>query len=144
MGNKSSQAQKICITGNAERGPVSSSYYYSRNIADESPESIDYRKIIWTSPNLMQWGKMTIKPGEDVGQEVHEDTDQFFFVVSGQGRAVLGADSMPVMAGTVLIVPAGTQHNIINQSTSDNLVLMTMYSPQEHEQGLVQKDKPLE
>lgn len=144
MGNKYSRSQKICIAGNASRGKVSSGYYYSANIADESPESTDFRKIIWTSPNLMQLGKMSIKPGEDTGEEVHEARDQFFYIVSGQGTAVLDGDRQPVMSGTVLIVPAGTEHNIINQSTIENLVLVTLYAPKEHKQGLVQQEKPLE
>jgi mannose-6-phosphate isomerase-like protein (cupin superfamily) len=83
---------------------------------------------------------MTIPPRGEIGEEVHEGTDQILFFVEGVGEAVLGGERSPVRAGDVVFVTAGTRHNFVN--TGDGaLRLLTIYAPPEHAPGTVHATK---
>ncbi|CAN5442882.1 hypothetical protein BH20ACI3_BH20ACI3_19590 [soil metagenome] len=83
---------------------------------------------------------MSIAPGEDIGQEIHENVDQILFFVSGSGRAVVGGESRHIGAGDLADVPAGTEHNFINTG-EDDLKVFTIYAPPEHPDGVVHATK---
>ena len=109
------------------------------NIEKESIENGDFRKVLYTSKNL-QLVLMSLRPMEDIGEEVHE-LDQFFRVEAGVGKSVLNGEERELQDGSIVIIPAGTMHNIINTSADQFLKLYTLYSPPNHRDGVVHKTK---
>ena len=94
----------------------------------------NFRRVLYTAGHS-QLVVMALKPGEDIGAEVHR-LDQFFRVEAGRGEAVLDGVRTPIQAGYAVVVPAGARHNIIN-SGSEPLKLYTLYSPPNHRDGVV-------
>jgi len=84
---------------------------------------------------------MCIKPGEEIGEETHDDIDQFFRFEGGKGKVVIDGKEHLVKNGDGVIVPAGARHNVINTSKKADLRLYTIYSPPEHQDGTVRKTK---
>lgn len=115
------------------------------NIETETIVNKNYRHIIFTGRNL-QLVLMSIKPGEEIGKEVHDDVDQFFRVEKGVGMLVVGKGrSYELHDGDAFVIPAGTEHNIMNESKKQHLKLYTIYAPPEHDpvkEGFIQKNKP--
>jgi mannose-6-phosphate isomerase-like protein (cupin superfamily) len=94
----------------------------------------DFRRVVYTAGNC-QLVLMALKPAEDIGMEVHH-LDQFFRVEEGTGQAILDGVRTPIRAGFAVLVPAGTQHNIVN--TGDRpMKLYTLYAPPNHRDGVV-------
>ena len=79
---------------------------------------------------------MSLLPKEEIGMEVHPGNDQFFRCESGQGKCIIDGNEYELMSSTAIIVPAGSQHNIINTSESEKLKLYTIYSPADHKDGI--------
>ena len=113
---------------------------YIDNIEKETLENSNFRKILFTGGH-MQLVVMSLKPGEDIGEEVHDTVDQFFRFESGEGKVVMNGEESIVGAEMVAIVPAGTQHNIINTSETEDLKLYTIYAPANHPEGTVHVTK---
>jgi len=90
----------------------------------------------------MQLVVMSLKPDEEIGEEVHNDTDQFFRIESGNGYVVLDGKSIPIGDGDTIIVTKGTRHNIKNSSHDKYLKLYTIYSPPHHKPGTINKENP--
>jgi mannose-6-phosphate isomerase-like protein (cupin superfamily) len=97
-----------------------------------------FRRVIYTAKNC-QLVAMALKPKEDIGEEVHT-LDQFFRIEEGTGEAVLDGVHTPISAGFVVLVPAGTKHNIINTG-SDPLKVYTLYAPPNHRDGVVHQTR---
>ena len=76
-------------------------------------ENGDFRRVLYTGHNL-QLVLMALKPGEEIGLEVHDDRDQFFRVEAGSGQVLIDGVSTPIKEVDCIIVPAGAQHNIVN------------------------------
>lgn len=102
-------------------------------------ENTDYRRVLYTAKNS-QLVLMCLKPGEEIGAEVHH-LDQFLRFEAGSGKAVLDGVETDFAAGWSATVPAGTKHNFINTSATEDLKLYTVYSPPEHRDGVVRKTK---
>ena len=98
-----------------------------------------YRRVIYTDSHI-QLVYMSLDPKVEIGTETHANTTQFIRVEEGKGIAVVAGEVKILYPGAAVIVPAGTQHNIINIS-SKKLKLYTIYSPPEHRPGLVEKRK---
>ena len=113
---------------------------YVTNIERDTIENDDYRRVLFTGENL-QLVLMTLQPGDEIGQEVHEDHDQFIRVEAGSGEAILDGERHPLEDGTAVVIPAGVEHNVVNTSGSAPLRLYTLYSPPEHPDGTVQHTK---
>ncbi len=113
---------------------------YVTNIEKKSLENKYFREVLFTGPHS-QLVVMSIAPGEDIGMETHNNVDQFFRIEAGIGRAVLNGKEYNLEDGTAVVVPAGTEHNIINSSKSEPLKLYTIYSPPNHPHGTINKDK---
>ena len=113
---------------------------YSSNIEDVVNENANFRKVLYTG-SYMQLVAMSLKPLEDIGMEVHDTVDQFFRFESGQGKVVMNGEETVVSGNSVVIVPAGTQHNIINTSESEPLKLYTIYAPANHPDGTIHATK---
>lgn len=112
---------------------------YIVNIEEISLNNENFRKVLYTAKNC-QLVVMSLKPGEDIGEEVHQ-LDQFIRCEKGQGKAVLDNISYALSDGFAVIIPAGTKHNIINVSRDKPLKLYTVYSPPNHRDGVVHQTK---
>ena len=113
---------------------------YFAHIEEETIKNENFRKVLYTGKHA-QLVLMSLLPGEEIGMEVHESVDQFFRFEVGEGKAILDGEETLFKDGDVVIVPAGTNHNIINTSTTDKLKLYTIYSPANHPDGTVQATK---
>jgi len=105
-------------------------------VAEKNP---DFRRVLATGKHT-QLVVMTIPPGGEIGEEVHETTDQILTFVSGVGEARVGGEKKPVNPGDLVMVPAGTKHNFVNTGPNP-LVLYTVYGPPEHATDAVHKTK---
>ena len=99
-----------------------------------------FRKVIYTA-KYSQLVLMNLKPGDEIGAEIHEDGDQFFRFEKGEGKVIIDGDEYIVRDGSAIIVPAGSQHNVINGSKTEDLKLYTIYSPPHHKDGTVHRTK---
>ena len=111
---------------------------YTANIEKLSLENNNFRKVLYTDKNI-QLVLMSLLPHEEIGEEVH-DVDQFLRVEQGIGTAILSNISHSLADGSVIIVPAGTKHNLINTG-SEAMKLYTLYMPPHHRDGVVHKTK---
>ncbi len=102
-------------------------------------ENNNFRKVIYTSAHS-QLVLMSLKDGEEIGMEAHPDNDQFIRIEKGIGRAILNGNGHELFDGVALVIPAGTEHNIINDGEGE-MKLYTIYSPAHHEDGTIHKTK---
>ena len=112
---------------------------FCENIEKMTLANENFREVVYTAPHC-QIVLMTIKVGEEIGVETHEKNDQFFRIESGSGKAVLEGKEYELTDGTALLVPAGTEHNIINTG-SVPLRFYTIYAPAHHIDGRVHATK---
>lgn len=113
---------------------------YTDNIEDRTLENSNFRKVLYTG-KFMQLVVMSLKPGEDIGEEVHDTVDQFFRIEEGQAKVVMNGEETILTDDMVAIVPAGTLHNVINMSETEDLKLYTIYAPSNHPEGTVHVTK---
>lgn len=112
---------------------------YIANIEEISLGNTNFRKVLYTAKNS-QLVVMSLKPNEDIGEEVHQ-LDQFIRCEAGDGKAILDGVEHAISDGFVVIVPAGTKHNLVNTSSDAELKLYTLYSPPNHKDGRVHVTK---
>ena len=110
-----------------------------RDIEKEAKANDYFRKVVFTAER-MQLVVMCIKPGEDIGEEVHPTTDQFFRIEEGKGKAIVDGREINIKDGSSILIKSGRVHNIINDSNKP-LKLYSLYSPPHHRDGLIQKEK---
>ena len=103
-------------------------------------DNSDFRRVVYTGKH-MQLVLMTLKPGEEIGAEVHEAHDQFLRFEDGEGEVVIDGATHKVEDDFAVVVPAGARHNVINTGDSP-LKLYTLYGPPEHRLDVVHPDKP--
>jgi len=108
--------------------------YYS-NIEKDTIDNENFRTVVYTAPHS-QVVLMCIQPGEEIGTETHASVDQFFRFEQGIGKAILDGKEYMIKDGTAILVPAGTEHNIINTGTN-KMKLYTIYSPANHIDGRI-------
>lgn len=111
---------------------------FVQNIEDIAVENDAFRRVLYTAKNC-QLVVMALKPKEEIGMEIHS-LDQFFRVEEGMGEAVLDGVRTAISAGFAVLVPAGTNHNIINTG-SVPLKLYTLYAPPNHRDGVVHRTR---
>ena len=109
------------------------------NIEKLSLENENFRKVLYTAKNS-QLVVMSLLPGEEIGMEVHH-LDQFIRVEAGQGKAILDGAEHDISDGFAVVVPAGTNHNIVNTSQTEKMKLYTVYSPPNHKDGKIHVTK---
>jgi mannose-6-phosphate isomerase-like protein (cupin superfamily) len=101
----------------------------------------NFRQVVFTGTRT-QLVLMQLQPGEDIGEEIHADVDQFFRIEAGVARFIFdGKEEHLVHSGDAVVVPAGTLHNVVNASRTIPLKLYTLYSPPQHPDGTVQRTK---
>ncbi len=113
---------------------------YITNIEKDSLENENFRKVLYTTKRS-QLVLMSIKPGEEIGMEVHDDIDQFIRVEAGIGKVIIDDNEYELEDGSAVVIPAGANHNVINTGEVD-MKLYTIYTPPEHKDGTVHDMKP--
>jgi len=112
---------------------------YHDDIEQQTKGNSDFRRVLYTSKHL-QLVLMSLKPGEEIGAEVHPDNDQFFRVDSGSGVVTIDGKDSKISDGFAVVVPAGARHNIKNDGT-EPLKLYTLYGPPDHKDKTVHRTK---
>ncbi len=113
---------------------------FSADLEKETRKNSDFRHVLYTG-KFSQLVLMNLKPGEDIGEEVHDTVDQFFRFEEGEGKVIIDGTEHMVKDGSGVIVPSGAKHNVINTSSKTNLKLYTIYSPPEHIDKVVRHTK---
>jgi len=113
---------------------------YVENIEEKTIQNTNFRTVLFTGAH-MQLVVMSLKPMEDIGMEVHPNVDQFFRFEQGEGKVIMDGEESIVGPSSVVVVPAGTNHNIVNTSSTEDLKLYTIYSPANHPAGTVHATK---
>lgn len=109
------------------------------NIDKETINNTNYRKVLFTTDKL-QLVLMNIQPGEEIGEEIHEDGDQFIRIEQGRCKVILNDEEYIAETDSGIIIKANVKHNIINIGT-DELKIYSIYCPPEHKDGLIQVNK---
>lgn len=109
------------------------------NIEQQTLDNENFRKVIYTAKHS-QLVLMTLKNGEEIGMETHPENDQFFRFEAGTGKCIIDGNEYEVKDGSAIIIPAGSQHNVINTG-DDELKMYTIYSPPHHKDKVVHATK---
>lgn len=112
---------------------------FVEDIEELTGENSDFRRVLYTGKHL-QLVLMSLQPGEEIGEEVHEDHDQFFRVEDGKGEIWIDGERTQVEADDAMLVPAGARHNVVNTG-KEPLKLYTLYGPPEHREGVVHRTR---
>ena len=112
---------------------------FNEDIVKRAKANSYFREVLATGPHS-QVVVMSIPPGGDIGEEVHDDVDQTLVFVQGEGQAILDGEKSAVAVDRLVHVPAGTRHNFVNTGKVD-LRLYTIYAPPEHKPGTIHKTK---
>ena len=113
---------------------------YTGHIEELTRANTFFRHVLYTGPHH-QLVLMALLPNEEIGMEVHPDNDQFFRFEGGEGKVVIAGVEYLVRDGDVAIVPAGSEHNVVNTSAANPLKLYTIYAPAHHPDGTIHKTK---
>ena len=113
---------------------------YNANIEELTLANSNFRQVLFTG-KYAQLVLMSLKPGEEIGMETHPSVDQFFRFEKGAGKVIIDGEEYIVGNGSAIVVPAGSQHNVINTSTTEDLKLYTIYSPPNHPDGIIHATK---
>lgn len=111
---------------------------FTGNIRQLALDNTNFRKVLVTGGHS-QLVLMSLLPGEDIGNEVHE-VDQILLFVLGNGKAILNETEYPIAVDTVFFVPANTYHNFINEGETA-MKLISVYAPSEHQDGTIHNTK---
>lgn len=114
--------------------------FFHINIENATISNSNFRQVLYTG-RYCQVVVMSLKPGEEIGLEVHRQVDQFFRIESGQAKFIVNSSEYQLQAEDAAVVPAGAQHNIINSSPDQDLKLYTIYSPPNHPSGTTHATK---
>lgn len=113
---------------------------YLHNIEEVTLRNEHFRQVLYTGQHA-QLVVMSLMPNEDIGVETHEIVDQFLRVEAGDGTVIMNGVTQTIKTGDAIVVPAGTQHNLINTSSANPLKLYTIYSPPHHKDGITHRTK---
>lgn len=113
---------------------------FSSNIERDTLGNNNFRKVLYSRKHL-QVVIMSLKAGEEIGEEIHHDNDQFFPFESGLGKCDIDGNEYNVKNGNVIVIPAGAKHNIINADSTTELNMYTIYAPPHHKDGIVRATK---
>lgn len=113
---------------------------FNSNIEKDTSENNNFRKVLYSGKHL-QLVLMSLKVGEEIGEEIHHDNDQFFRFEGGIGKCIVDENEYSVKDGDALIVPAGAKHNIINSGKEKDLKMYTIYAPPHHKDGIIRATK---
>ena len=109
------------------------------NIEEKTEQNNFFRQVLYTGKHT-QLVVMSLLPGEEIGMEVHPQVDQFFRIEEGRAKVIIDGEEHEADEGFAIIVPAGSQHNLINTG-SNPLKLYTLYSPPNHPDGTIHRTR---
>lgn len=110
---------------------------FKGDIEELTHKNTNFRQVIFTGSHS-QLVLMSLAPGEEIGLEVHNHVDQFFRFEEGEGKVIIDEEQYQVKNGDAVVVPASSQHNVINTG-KEELKLYTIYSPPQHPDGTIHK-----
>lgn len=113
---------------------------YKIAIEKSTIENNNFRKVLYTSSHS-QLVLMSLKPNEGIGEEIHNENDQFFRFENGHGKCIIDGNEYTVSDGDAVMIPAGAKHNIKNTDGEIELKMYTLYSPAHHKDGIIRKTK---
>ena len=113
---------------------------FKSNIEKDTLDNNNFRKVLYTGKHL-QLVLMSLKPGEDIGEETHPGNDQFFRFEGGSGKCIIDETEYAVTDGDVVVIPAGAKHNIINSDAKTDLKMYTLYGPPNHKDQVIRATK---
>ncbi len=110
-------------------------------IEEQTLQNDYFRQVLFTGEHC-QLVVMCLQPGEEIGNEVHGNVDQFFRIEQGEAKFILnGSEEYLARSADAVVIPAGTWHNVVNTSSTQPLKLYTVYSPPNHPAGTIHKTK---
>ena len=112
---------------------------YVTNIEKDTLKNKDFRRVLYTAKNT-QLVLMSLRAKEEIGEETHT-LDQFIRIEAGRGVAILDGVRHQISDGSAVVIPAGTKHNVVNSSPTEDMKLYTLYSPPEHRDGTIHRTK---
>ena len=112
---------------------------FKGNIEKETLDNDNFRKVLYTGEHL-QLVLMSLKAGEEIGEEIHLNNDQFFRFESGSGKCTIDENNYHLMEGDAIVVPAGARHNVINTG-AEPIKMYTIYGPPNHQDGIIRATK---
>ncbi|GAB3423128.1 cupin domain-containing protein [Niabella aquatica] len=112
---------------------------FNANIEQLTVNNDHFRKVLYTSKHF-QLVLMSLLPGEEIGEEIHHENDQFFRFEQGNGTCIIDGNEYAVADGDAVIVPSGARHNVINTGT-EALKMYTIYAPPHHKDGIIRATK---
>lgn len=112
---------------------------YIGNIEKDTLENENFRKVINTAENS-QLVVMSLLPGEEIGEEIHKDVDQFIRIEEGEAMVILDGEKTKIEEDFAVVIPAGAKHNVINIG-EEKLKLYTIYTPPQHPAGTIHQNK---
>lgn len=110
-----------------------------KNLEQTAKENTYFRQVLANS-NHTQVVVMDVKPGEDIGKEIHSENDQVLYLVSGKGTVYLNGVETEFNPGDCVLVPAGVEHNFTTVG-DESMKIITTYSPPHHPVGTIHKTK---
>jgi len=113
---------------------------FNANIEHDTLENSNFRRVLYTAKHS-QLVLMSLQPQEEIGLETHPENDQFLRFEGGKGVCFIDGDRYEVTDGDAVIVPAGSRHNVVNLSRTEELKIYTIYSPPHHKDGTVHMTK---
>jgi len=108
---------------------------YVTNLEEATQKNTNFRTVLYTAQHS-QLVVMSLKPGEEIGLEVHPNVDQFIRIESGTGKVLMNGEESAISDGFAFVIPAGTNHNVINTGDTE-MKLYTIYTPPNHKDGTV-------
>lgn len=111
---------------------------YLDDIEKVTKENENFRKVVYTG-KFLQLVVMNLKPGEDIGKEIHPNVDQFFRIEEGEAKVIIDGKQEKANEDFAIVVPAGSEHNLVNNSKDTNLKLYTIYSPSNHPENTIHR-----
>lgn len=136
----STSTRKNDTTVNAKPSKKKQIKGFKTDIQKDATENKNFRKVLYTAKHL-QLVLMSLKPGEEIGSETHANSDQFFRFEGGSGKCIINETVYTVKDGDVIIVPAGSKHNVINTDAHKDLKLYTIYAIPQHKDGVIRATK---
>ena len=113
---------------------------YKTNIEKDTLDNNNFRKVLYTSKHV-QLVLMSLRPGQEIGEEIHHENDQFFRIEGGHGKCIIDDNEYEIKDGDAIVIPTGSKHNIINIDTQTDLKMYTLYAPPHHKDGILRHTK---
>jgi mannose-6-phosphate isomerase-like protein (cupin superfamily) len=112
---------------------------FKGNINELTLSNNNFRQVLYTSKHSQL--VLALKSSEEIGMETHPDNDQFFRFEKGNGKVIIDGNEYNVKDGDAVVIPAGSQHNVINLSKTESFKMYTIYSPAHHRDGVIHEIK---